>query len=267
MCIALKIHHPHSLNKYDVHQIGANHNYFNEEQTRRKVTDFVETYFLPSNALLLDTVKKKNWNVKLHITGVAIELFNQYKKEAIDSLKELISLKNVSIAQSAYYNFLSEHFSLKEYKEQVEKHTSLVKFMFGKSPVAQLCSGGHHCWQHMLPPVEYPKADTASEMNFLQRWIDALHAINETGTTGIVNGFGNTGYNKDLLQKMYRLEKMVKATGDSVLLLKWRKLQDVSYHDLKSDSLENILADFEIVLIKNCLFKIKRSQGDLPFIL
>jgi hypothetical protein len=82
----------------------------------------------------------------------------------------------------------------------------------------------------------------------------------------------NKGYNKRLLQKLYGLEKMVKFVDDEAILGDWRKLQDAAYYNAGANEqqltdIKNILSDFEIVLIKKYLTKIKRKERDIPVIL
>lgn len=267
MCIHFKIHHPYSLKSYSIQQIDADHYYFDDEQTRKSTNEFVDKSLLPLNKLLFSLLKKGKLNIKLSITGTTIALFRQHRADALESFKELIGNKDVSILQNVYYNSLSEYVSLSEYKEQVNKHTVLINDVFGKTVTQNLFKGHHTCSKVLL--VDYASVKIESDFQDLQKVMEE-YRIDKKILSG--TNFWNKGYEKRLLKKLYGLEKIAKYVNDMMLLNEWRRLQDVLYYsvDAGSDSyahIKNILSDFEIVLIKKYLTKIKRKQKDIPVIL
>ena len=267
MCIHLKIHHSHSLKSYSIQQIDADHYYFDDVQTGKSVIEFVDKSLLPLNELLLARLKNKKLNVKLSITGTAIELLKQHRLDALDSLNELVRKKGIAIVQTVYYNSLSENYSLCEYKEQVQKHSALINAMFGKTVTQNLCHDHHTCSK--LLSVDYAHVQTESDLQSIQQIIENNQFPKEASSE--FNSW-NKGYEKKLLQKLYGLEKITKHVNDEMLLSDWRSLHDVVYYSVDAgpdahSHIKNILSDFEIVMIKKYLTKIKRKQKDLPVIL
>lgn len=267
MCIHFKIHHSYSLKSYGIQQIDADHYYFDDEQTKKSVTEFVNKNLLPLNGLLVSLLKHKKLNIKLSITGVTIELFRQHRLDALESLLELAENKNINIVQTTYYNSQTEYFSLSEYKEQVQKHSVLIYEVFGKTATQNLCHGHYACSK--LLSIDYAHVKSESDLQNIQQLTEESRSDREMFAK---SGWWNKGYDKRLLQKLYGLEKITKFVNDLPLLNDWRSLQDVVYYsiDTGSDSythIKNILSDFEIVVIKKYLTKIKRRGKDTPVIL
>lgn len=264
MCIHFTLHHSYSLKNYSIHQIDADHYYFDDEQTRKKINEFVDGNLLPLNELLLKQQHSKRLKLKLSITATAVEIMRQYRADAIDSLCALVQKLNAAIVQSSYYNSASEHFSLSEYKEQVQKHSILMQEVFCKTPIQNLCHD-HHTGSK-LSPVDYA---LVRNENHFQQLIENWDG-DQTANTEFSSW--KKGYDKRLLQKLYRLEKIAKCINNAAILNDWRKLQDVVYYSagLQTESLtgiKNILSDFEIVLIKKYLASTKRKHKELPTIL
>lgn len=265
VCIHFKIHHPRLLKSYGIQQIDADHHYFDDEQTRKSVNEFVDCSLHPLNELLIGQLK--NRKIKLSITGTTIELLKEYRLDALDSLNELIRKNGVDIVQTVYYNSLSEYFSLSEYKEQVQKHSALINEMFRKAVTQNLCRGDHTCSK--LLSVDYALVKTESDLQNIQQKIGKNHVVKEISSD--FNSW-NKGYEKRLLQKLYGLEKIIKYLNDEMLLNNWRSLHDIAYYSVDAGSdahihIKNILSDFEIVVIKKYLTKIKRKGKDIPVIL
>jgi hypothetical protein len=267
VCIHFKIHHPYLLKSYSVQQIDADHYYFDDVQTKKNVTEFVDDSILPLNELLVTQQKNRKQNITLSISGTVIELLRSYRLDAVESLRELIKKRKVQVVQSVYYNSLSEYFSLGEYKDQVLKHSWLLQEVFGITPIQNLCHDHHTCSK--LLSVDYAHVKTESDFQNIQQSIEENQM--HTEITSQLSSW-NKGYEKKLLQKLYGLEKLTKYVNDGMLLNDWRSLQDVVYYSVDAGlealtHIKNILSDFEIVMIKKYLTKIKRKERDIPVIL
>lgn len=267
MCIHLKFHQPYSLKRYSVHQIDADHYYFDDEQTKKDVNEFADRKLLPLNDLLLRQSVTRS-KLSLSITGVTIQLLKQHRIDAIESLSALIRKLNANIIQRAYYNSVSEHFSLTEYKDQLQKNSLLIQEVFDKVPIQNLCYGSYTCSKHLL--IECASFKIESDLQHLVQLIE--HPKEVPNSKAVELNTWNKGYDKRLLQKLYGLEKMVKFVNDETTLGDWRKLQDTAYYNAgvneqRLTDIKNILSDFEIVLIKKYLTKTKRKERDIPVIL
>jgi hypothetical protein len=267
VCIHFKIHQQYSLKSYSIQQIDADHYYFDDVQTKKSVNEFVDGSILPLNELLVAHHKNRKQKITLAISGTVIELMKCYRPDALESLQELIEKRKAQVVQNGYYNSLSEYFSLSEYKEQVLKHSWLLKEVFGITPTQNFCHDHHTCSK--LLSVDYAHVKTESDFQNIQEAIEENQIL-----TGISSQFTswNKGYEKRLLKKLYGLEKITKYVNDELLLNDWRSLHDIVYYSVDAGPealthLKNILSDFEIVMIKKYLTKIKRKERDIPVIL
>ena len=94
--------------------------------------------YLPANAVLLDLLKayKGKFKVAFSITGSALEQFERYAPEVIDSFKALADTGCVEFVGSTYYHSLASLASQSEFRHQVLKHRSKIEELFGQTPKA-----------------------------------------------------------------------------------------------------------------------------------
>jgi len=98
----------------------------------KKVT---EKCYLPTNALMLELLEKHpEFKIAYSISGTAIDQFEQYAPEVIESFKKLAATGKVEFLSETYYHSLSFLYSKDEFKEQVEKHKKKMKELFGVEP-------------------------------------------------------------------------------------------------------------------------------------
>lgn len=136
ICLYFQIHQPFRFRRYRFFDIGNEHYYYDDflnESIMRKVAD---KCYLPANKVMLDLLKKNKgkFKVSYSISGVALDQFEIYAPEVIDSFREL--------AETGYVEFLSETYShslvpLKSKTDfifQVEKHKAKIKELFNYEP-------------------------------------------------------------------------------------------------------------------------------------
>ena len=76
--------------------------------------------YLPANAVLLENIKNNpDFKISFSISGVALEQFEKYKPEVIDSFKALIDTGNVEILSETYHHSLSSIYDKEEFVNQV----------------------------------------------------------------------------------------------------------------------------------------------------
>ena len=130
-----QVHQPFRIRHYGVFDIGSSQKYFDEKKNREIVHKVARKCYLPTNRLLLDLLKKyKKFRVSFSISGVAVEQFERYHPELMDSFKRLFRHSRVELLSETYYHSLAFLYSKKEFVEQVEKHRSLMKELFHKEP-------------------------------------------------------------------------------------------------------------------------------------
>lgn len=136
ICLFFQVHQPFRHRRYRFFDIGNDHYYYDDYANETIMRKIADKSYLPTNKLLLKLAKKLNGNFKVafSITGVALEQFELYAPEVINSFREL--------AQTGCVEFLSETYShslasLKDkaiFEEQVKLHDQKIFELFGQKP-------------------------------------------------------------------------------------------------------------------------------------
>lgn len=89
VCLFFQIHQPFRLKRYRFFDIGNDHYYFDDFGNDEIITRIAQRSYLPANELLLQMIQDSNkrFKVAFSITGTALEQFQLYVPEFIDSLK------------------------------------------------------------------------------------------------------------------------------------------------------------------------------------
>ena len=138
ICIYFQIHHPERLRKYQFFDIGKKHNYFDNYANRSELEDLAEHCYLPANALLLELIKKHEgkFQVAFSITGSAIDQLEMHTPEVIRSFQELAQTGSVEFLAETYsHSLASLSEDTDEFEQQVKRHSTTIKQLFGKKPV------------------------------------------------------------------------------------------------------------------------------------
>jgi alpha-amylase len=88
------------------------------------------------NAIMLENINKlgKSFKIAYSISGSAIEQFEQYAPEVLDSFKTLAATGCVEFLAETYTHSLASLVSKDEFKKQVELHSKAIEKHFGKKP-------------------------------------------------------------------------------------------------------------------------------------
>jgi len=124
------------MRNYHVFEVGKHKPYFDEEKNKEVAKKVARKCYLPANKLMLDLIRRANgrFKVSYSISGVALEQFEKYAPEVIESFKELARTGCVEFLGETYYHSLSFLYSKKEFEEQVRMHDKKIKSLFGQSP-------------------------------------------------------------------------------------------------------------------------------------
>jgi len=132
------VHQPFRLRKdYSFFDIGQDHMYEDERTNRAIMNKVSEKCYLPANQLMLDLIEefKGEFKIAYSITGLAVEQFQKYNPEVIDSFKRLNDTGCVEFLGETYYHSLAFLYSRSEFKKQVVKHQQLMSSLFGVKPL------------------------------------------------------------------------------------------------------------------------------------
>ena len=138
ICLYFQVHQPTRLRLYRFFDIGKDSHYYDDFTNRTILHRVAQRCYLPMNRILLDLIKKHGgaFKVTFSITGSALEQFDRYEPEVVDSFRELAATGNVEFLAETYYHSLSSLASEGEFKHQVEKHVKTIEDHFGVTPKA-----------------------------------------------------------------------------------------------------------------------------------
>ncbi len=138
LCLYFQVHQPDRLRLYRFFDIGKDSHYYDDFANRTILRRVAQRCYLPMNELLLDMIKKHkgNFKVAFSISGSALEQFDRYAPEVIESFRKLAKTGSVEFLCETYYHSLASLASPSEFKHQVEKHKETIKHYFGVTPTA-----------------------------------------------------------------------------------------------------------------------------------
>ncbi len=132
-----QVHQPYRLRKYTIFDIrDGKTNYFDDKKNKDICRKVAEKCYLPTNQLIYDLIKeyKGDYKVSYSISGVALEQFQEYCPEVLDSFKRLADTGCVEFLGETYYHSLSFIYSPAEFMAQVKAQGELIFKHFGQVP-------------------------------------------------------------------------------------------------------------------------------------
>jgi alpha-amylase len=134
ICLYFQVHQPCRLKKYTAFDIGRDHDYEDREENRRLLEKVAERCYLPSNALLLNLIRKYEgrFRVAFSISGVLLDQLTAYRPDVLESFQGLGETGCVEFLNETYYHSLSFLFSKDEFRAQVGMHRRKIKELFGQ---------------------------------------------------------------------------------------------------------------------------------------
>jgi alpha-amylase len=136
ICFYFQVHQPFRLKNYRFFNIGHDHYYyddFSNESIIRKVSD---KCYLPANQLMLDLIQAYGgrFKVSYSITGTALDQFELYAPDVLESFKKLARTGCVEFLSETYSHTLVSLNDKSEFIKQVSMHKDLIKKHFGMEP-------------------------------------------------------------------------------------------------------------------------------------
>lgn len=128
------------MRKYRVFDVGCDSSYFSDNSgtsldNKAIIEKVARKCYLPANATLLQNIKNNpEFKVSFSISGTALEQFEKYTPEVIDSFKQLVDTGNVELLSETYYHSLASIYNEEEFVNQVLLHRKKIKELFGITP-------------------------------------------------------------------------------------------------------------------------------------
>lgn len=138
VCFYFQVHQPMRLDqKYTFFDIGRRHDYRDDKANRDILLKVAEKCYLPANRMMLDLIERHQgrFRISYAITGVAMEQFQEFCPEVLDTFRELADTGCVEFIGETHYHSLSFLFSREEFRRQVKMHSRILEEFFGVKPV------------------------------------------------------------------------------------------------------------------------------------
>ncbi len=137
VCLYFQVHQPTRLRQYRFFDIGKDSHYYDDFANRTILKRVAQKCYLPMNELLLEAITKTKgkFKVAFSISGSALEQFDRYAPEVLESFRKLAATGKVEFLCETYYHSLASLASPSEFAHQVEKHKSHIQDTLGVTPV------------------------------------------------------------------------------------------------------------------------------------
>lgn len=137
ICFYFQVHQPFRLRTYRFFDIGENHHYYDDFQNRTIARRVADKCYIPANNIMLDLINKygSSFKISYSISGTALDQFEMYAPDVIDSFRKLVDTGCVEILSETYSHSLSALISKEEFVSQVEAHDEKINKLFGVKPV------------------------------------------------------------------------------------------------------------------------------------
>jgi alpha-amylase len=129
-----QVHQPFRLRRYSVFDSGTN--YFDDRKNEDILRKVAGKCYLPTNQLMLDLIRQHEgrFRISYAVTGTILEQCRLWMPEVLDSFKALAETGCVEFIAETYYHSLSFLYSREEFVSQTQRHSDLMKELFGQRP-------------------------------------------------------------------------------------------------------------------------------------
>ena len=239
-CFYFQVHQPFRLRDYDFSMIGEDHVY--EEKNAALHNYLAESYYLPTNRLLLNLLKKYKNKLKIvfSISGCAIEQFALYRPDVLVSFQKLAKTGKVDFLAQTYYHSLSLLYSASEFERQVKKHHDKMTSLFGRQPKNLLFNNNDNIC------LDYETFEAGKYNKYLSGYQEFDQLLNEimtdkqqTFALATVAAQMENSMQKEAIKRIYSLEEKVLKSKNENLIDTWGRLQTSDYFHYMSTKITN----------------------------
>lgn len=137
ICLYFQVHQPYRLQEYNFFQIGREHFYENEPLNKHILQKIAQNCYLKMNEHLLGLIKKypDKFHLAFSLSGTAIEQFENYCPEVLESFQKLSQTGNVEFLSETYHHSLAFLYSRDEFEYQVNLHKNKIEKLFNYTPL------------------------------------------------------------------------------------------------------------------------------------
>jgi alpha-amylase len=136
LCFYFQVHQPFRLKNYRFFNIGHDHYYYDDYANESIIRKIAENCYLPANEVMLGLIKKygDKFKISYSISGSALDQFELYAPEVLESFKKLAQTGSVEFLSESYSHSLAALKNESEFIRQIELHKAKIKEHFGQEP-------------------------------------------------------------------------------------------------------------------------------------
>jgi alpha-amylase len=133
VCCYFQVHQPYRLKPYRAHQVGRDHEYFDDAQNAAILHKVATKCYLPANRKMLELIQRfpGQFKISYALSGTVIEQMAAYAPEALASFQELFATGAVEAIAETSHHSLSALYDPAEFADQVREHSRLIETTFG----------------------------------------------------------------------------------------------------------------------------------------
>jgi alpha-amylase len=136
ICFYFQVHQPFRIRNYSFFDIGNAHDYEDEVKNREIMNKVAEKCYLKANRKMLELIHRHEgkFRISYSISGTAIEQFERYRPDVLESFVQLAQTGCVEFLAETYNHSLSFLFSKQEFSRQIKKHAAVMQKYFKQTP-------------------------------------------------------------------------------------------------------------------------------------
>ncbi|MCQ2605576.1 MAG: glycoside hydrolase family 57 protein [Bacteroidales bacterium] len=136
ICLHFSVHQPFQLRSYRFFDIGQDHYYYDDFTNRSNALTIAKRCYIPMNNLLLSLIhaNKKAFKVSFSISGSALEQFEMYTPEVLNSFKQLAATGCVEFVVEPDNHSLVSVANQEELELQIQANAEKIEALFGQKP-------------------------------------------------------------------------------------------------------------------------------------
>lgn len=136
ICFYFQVHQPFRIKNYSFFDIGHSHLYEDDHKNCEIMNKVADKCYIKTNRKMLELIHRHNGNFKISysISGTAIEQFERYRPDVLQSFIDLAATGCVEFLSETYSHSLSFIYSREEFTRQVKQHAEVIKKYFNQEP-------------------------------------------------------------------------------------------------------------------------------------
>lgn len=136
IALFFQVHQPFRYRRYRFFDIGNDHYYYDDYANETILRKVAETSYLPANELLLKLAGELEgkFKVAFSVTGTALDQFQLYAPEVLESFQKLAKTGCVEFLSETYSHSLSALKDKTIFEQEVKQHEQKIFELFGQKP-------------------------------------------------------------------------------------------------------------------------------------